>query len=80
MITELDYGLGSHFKGSFVAKNSNMTPEWRKRVWIYYLQEMVYHNRLWRWLLPFKIPVSTHQIDHGKPFLPLYCAVMLEMV
>ena len=35
MIGELDYGLGSHFKSRFVAKNSNMIPEWRKRVWMY---------------------------------------------
>ena len=35
MIAELDYGLGGHFKGRFVAKNSNTTPEWRQRVWMY---------------------------------------------
>ena len=37
MIAELDYGLGGHFKGRFVAKNSNTTPEWRQRVWMYVL-------------------------------------------
>ena len=40
MITELDYGLGSNFKGCFVAKNINMTPEWRERVWVYILTYM----------------------------------------
>ena len=35
MINESDCALGSRFKGRFVAKNSNMTLMWRKRVWIY---------------------------------------------
>ena len=35
MIAKLDCGLGGHFKGRFVAKNSNTTLEWRKRVWMY---------------------------------------------
>ena len=35
MINELDYELGGHFKGCFVAKNSNMTPKWHKHVWVY---------------------------------------------
>ena len=30
MIIELDHVICGHFKGRFVAKNSNMTPEWRE--------------------------------------------------
>ena len=53
MITELDYGLGGHFKGRFVAKNSNMTPKWRKRVWMY---TNFSHN-----YPPISIPFSTEK-------------------
>ena len=45
MITELDYALGGHFKGRFVAKNSNMTLEWRKRVWSIDQFQWVFNKR-----------------------------------
>ena len=41
MITELDYELSSHFKGRFVPKNSNMTPNWHKRVWVYWVEYLL---------------------------------------
>ena len=35
MIIKLDYELGGHFKGYFVAKNSTINPEWHKLLWIH---------------------------------------------
>ena len=52
MIAELDYGLGGHFKGRFVAKNSNTTLEWRQREWMCWhfvgWQAFQHSRRVWQ--------------------------------
>ena len=73
MIAELAYRLGGHFKGRFVVKNSNMTPEWRKCTWIKLM--VVLNSQPWgigHWFVFKRVCVHVHFVHMKDVFFRLF--------